>query len=90
MGIDGLNVNLKFQQEVAKYFDEKVVSFFNIDTCLLHEVHWSFKHGVKSFLIDADQFAVDLHGFFKLSIAQRKDYKEIEDIMPLDICQFVG
>ena len=73
LGMDGPNVNLKFQQDLAKYFDEKGVSFFNIDTCLLHKVHRSFKHGIKSILIDIDQFAVDLHGFFKLSSTQRED-----------------
>ena len=37
-------------------------------------------HGVKSTPIDIDQFAVDLHGFFKLLSTQREDYKEIEDV----------
>ena len=80
LGMDGPNVNLKFQQNLAKYFDEKGVSFLNIDTCLPHKVHGSFKHGVKSLPTDIDQFTVDLHGFFKLSSAQREDYKEIEDV----------
>ena len=73
LGTNGPSVNLKFQQDLPKYFDEKGVSFFNIDTCLLHKVHRSFKHGIKSILIDIDQFAVDLHGFFKLSSTQRED-----------------
>ena len=80
LGMDGPNVNLKFQQDLAKYFDEKGVSFLNIDTCFLHKVHGSYKHGVKSLPIDINQFAVDLHGFFKLSSARREDYKEIEDV----------
>ena len=40
----------------------------------------SFKHGIKSLPIDIDQFAVGLHGFFKLLNMRRDDYKEIEDI----------
>ena len=32
LGMDGPNANLKFQQDLAKYFDEKVVSLLNIDT----------------------------------------------------------
>ena len=75
--MDGPNVNLKFQQDLAKCFDEKSVSFFNIDTCLLHKVHRSFKHRVKSLPID--QFTVDLHGFFKFLSTRREDYKEMED-----------
>ena len=63
LGKDGPNVNLKLQQDLAKYFDEKGVSFLNIDICLLRNVHRSFKRGVKSLPIDIDQFAVDLHGF---------------------------
>ena len=78
--MDGLNVNLKFQQDLAKYFDEKGVLFLNIDTCLLHKVHGLFKHDIKSLPIDIDQFTVDLHGFFKLPSVQREDYKEIEDV----------
>ena len=54
LGMDGPNVNLKFQQDLAKYFDEKGVLFLNIDTCLLHKVHGSFKHGVESLPIDID------------------------------------
>ena len=69
--MDGPNVNLKFQQSLAKYFDEKGVSFLNNDTCLPHKVHRSFKHGVKSFPTDIDQFTVDLHGF--LSFRARKE-----------------
>ena len=61
--MDGPNVNLKIQQDLPKQFDEKGVSFLNTDTCLLHKVHGSFKHYVKSLPIDIDQFAVDLHGF---------------------------
>ena len=40
----------------------------------------SFKHGIKSLPIDIDQFAVGLHGFFKLLNVRREDYKEIEDV----------
>ena len=43
LGMDGRNVNLKFQQDLVKYFDKKGVSFLNVDTCLLHKVHGSFK-----------------------------------------------
>ena len=54
LGMDGWNLNLKFQEDLAKYFDEKGVSFFNIDTCLLHKVRGSFKHGIKLLPIEID------------------------------------
>ena len=71
LGMDGPNENLKFQQDLAKYFDKKSVSFLNINTCLLHKVHGLFKHGVKSLPVDIDQFAVDLHGFLAFERAKR-------------------
>ena len=39
----------KFEVSTGPYkiFGEKGVSFLSIDTCLLHQVHGSFKHGVK-------------------------------------------
>ena len=32
LGMDGPNINLKFQQDLSKYFDEKHVLFLNTDT----------------------------------------------------------
>ena len=52
--MDGLNVDLKFQQDLAKYFDEKDVSLLNIEICFLHKVRGSFKYGVKSLPVDID------------------------------------
>ena len=43
LGMDGRYVNLKFQQDLVKYFDKKGVSFLNVDTCLPHKVHGSSK-----------------------------------------------
>ena len=77
LGMDGPKVNLKFQQDLTKYFGEKGVSFLNMSSA------WSprtFKHGVKWLPIDIDQFVVDLHCIFKLPSARREDYKEIEDV----------
>ena len=65
IGMDGPNVNLKFQKDLKKHCEETSgETFLDIDTCTLHEAHTSFKKGVKMLPIDIDQFAVDLHGFF--------------------------
>ena len=52
----------------------------DIDTCTLHKVHGSFKVGVQCLPINIDQFAVDLHSFFKMSSARREDYKSLDEI----------
>ena len=62
----------------------------NIDRCILDKIHGSFRHAVKSLSIDIKQFAVGLHGFFKLLSARKEDHKELLLIVPLEIRQFVG
>ena len=54
--------------------------FFDIDMCTLHKVHTSFKNGILELPINIDNFAVNLHGFFKLSSARREDYSCLEDV----------
>lgn len=78
IGMDGPNVNLKFQSALLEDFESCDKSFLDIDTCTLHKVHTSFKKGVSSLPIDIDSFAVNLHGFFKLSSARREDYRNLE------------
>ena len=81
IGMDGPNVNLKFQKDLKKHFEETSgETFLDIDACTLHKVHTSFKKGVKMLSIDIDQFAVDLHDFFKLSSARREDYSNLQDL----------
>ena len=43
-------------------------------------MHTSFKKGLSALPIDIDQFAVDLHNFFKLSSARHKDYSSMEEL----------
>ena len=38
------------------------------------------KKGVSSFEFNVDQFALDIHFFFKLSAERRADYKSMVDI----------
>ena len=80
-GMDGPNVNLKFQKDVRDMFLETLdKTLLDIDTCTLHKVHTSFKKGILQLPIDIDNFAVNLHGFFKLSSARREDYCKMEDV----------
>ena len=74
LGMDGPNVNLKFQKNLKTHFKESCdKEFLDIDPCTLPKVHTSFKQGVLELPIDIDNFAVKLHGFFKLSSARHED-----------------
>ena len=81
VGLDGPNVNLKFQKRLVKESEkENGNSFLPIGTCPLHIVNNSFGEGMKEIKthLDIEQFLIDLHFFFKLSSARREDYKELE------------
>ena len=64
LGMNGPSVNLKFQEDLKKRFEETIGETFVDVSCTLHKVHTSFKKGVVLLPIDIDQFVVDLHGFF--------------------------
>ena len=83
IGLDGPNVNLRFQRELAKELEkDKGNSFLPIGTCALHIVNNAFGEGMKVIksLLDIEQFLVDLHSFFKLSSARRQDYSSLEEV----------
>ena len=79
LGMDGPNVNLKFQTLLlqSNLLAEAKTTFLNIGKCPLHIVHSAFRKGVSSLACNVDQFAVDIHIFFKLSAARRADYKSM-------------
>ena len=79
IGMDGPNVNLKFEKLLSQSlalvkYDTK---FLKTGTCPLHIVHNSFRKGVTSLKFDIDQYAIDIHFFFKMSAARRADYKDV-------------
>ena len=82
LGMDGPNVNLKFQTLLlqSNLLAEAKTTFLNIGTCPLHIVHNAFRKGVSSLAYNVDQFAVDIHFFFKLSATRRADYKSMAKI----------
>ena len=77
IGMDGPNVNKKFEQELM---DELKVrnnnSFISCGSCPLHTVHNAFGKGMLSLKerINLDQFVIDLHFFFERSAARREDF----------------
>ena len=82
LGMDGPNDNLKFQTLLlqSNLLAEAKTTFLNIGTCPLHIVHNAFRKGVSSLAYNVDQFAVDIHFFFKLSATRRADYKSMAKI----------
>ena len=43
-------------------------------------MHNAFQNGVTSLNFDVDQYALDIHFFFKLSVSHRADYKSISSV----------
>ena len=77
--MDGPNVNLKFQCLLlqSSLLAEAQTSFLDIGSCPLHIVHNAFRKGVSSLKFNVDQFALDIHFFFKLLAKHRADYKSM-------------
>ena len=73
IAMDGPNVNLKFQEDLERKFEETSnKSFLDIDTCTLHKVHTSFKKGISELPLDIDQFALNLHSFLSCPVPGEK------------------
>ena len=80
LGMDGPNVNLKFDDLLvsSKDFQNLNTSILSVGTCPLHIVHNAFRAGVKTLDFKIDTYAVDINFFFKLLAARRADYLDIE------------
>ena len=65
LGMDGPNVNLKFQTLLlqSNLLAEAKTTFLNIGTCPLHIVHNAFRKGVSLRACNLVQFAVEIHFF---------------------------
>ena len=61
------NVNLKFRKLLSQshILGEAQTTFLEIGTCPLHIVHNAFRKGVSSLEFNVDQFALEIHFFFK-------------------------
>lgn len=80
LGIDGPNVNKSFRAKLAKELEKRdATQFLDVGTCSIHIANNGFLEGIKCLksVVNIDQFAIDLHFFFKLSAARREDYREI-------------
>ena len=67
LGMDGPNVNKSFERKLNSDL-EKGKDLMCVGTCSLHAISNAFLEGLKALLpeIDLNQFAIDLHSFFKI------------------------
>ena len=81
LGMDGPSVNKSFEKKlIGRLEKEYQTTFPTLGSCTLHIVHDAFKKGITELSIDIDQFACDLHFFFKCSSARREDYKNMQEV----------
>ena len=80
VGMDGPNINKSFEKKLSDYLNENSMNILNLGSCSIHKVCNAFRKGLNCLDIDIDQFAYDIHFFFKLSSARREYYTSIEDI----------
>ena len=81
--MDGLNVNKKFEYELATALNERSnTAFLKLGSSSLHKVHSAYRKGIKKLKFDLDQFFYDVHYFFKLSSAFWKVQHILLQCMP--------
>ena len=86
--MDGPSVNKKFERNLLQSLEvNEGTRFICIGSCPLHIVNNSFGEGMASLraVINLDQFAIDLHFFFKYSAARREDFLQIRDITDVTV-----
>ena len=69
--MDGPAVNFSFIRKLNESFAlKKIPAVIDLVTCSIHPVHTAFTRGLSTFKIDVEQFANDIHFWFKLSAAR--------------------
>ena len=75
---DNPNVNKKLVAMVDQYMkDQHYTKLLDVGACALHPTHTSFRKALDELDIDVWSFAVDLHGYFKISTSWREDILDI-------------
>ena len=68
LSMDGPSVNKLFKEKFESDLGKKGHFIIDVRSCSLHTVSKGFSEGLRSIdEVDLDQFAVDLHSFFKFS-----------------------
>ena len=74
LGMDGANVNKKFQRLLLEYSYLEKQLFFEVGNCPLYLIR------VSSLRFNVVQFALDIYFFFKLSAGRRADFQKISEV----------
>ena len=78
---DNPNVNKKLVALLDQYMkDHQYAKLLDVGKCVLHPMHTSFRKALDELNIDVWSFAVELHGYFKMSTACREDLLEISSL----------
>ena len=86
LGMDGPNFDKLFEKKLRAELKEKFgIELLDLGTCSLHSANNAFNKGLKVLktTVDLDEFAINLHFFFKYSSARREDYKNLEELTDL-------
>ena len=81
--IDGPNVNKSFKSKLGEELQKRGATYFlDVGTCSMLIANNAFLEGIKCLKdnVNVDQFAIDLHFFFKLSAARREDYRGVSEL----------
>ena len=83
----GPRMNRAFVRELEIELTNSSSSFLSKGSCPLHNVNNGFGKGMQalSHMINLDQFAIDIHFFFKNSSARREDLKNVANITDVPI-----
>ena len=78
--MDGPSVNKSFEDKLLTELRDQDIQILNIGSCCLHKVQNAFHNALKQIDCDFDQFAINLHSFFKLPSARRENYLPMKEV----------
>ena len=79
----GIESFKSFKSKLAVQHQKRgATHFLDVGTCSTHVANNAFLEGIKCLKdnVNVDQFAIDLHFFFKLSSARREDYRGVSEL----------
>ena len=80
LGMDEPSVNKSFEDKLLIKLRDQDIQTLNIGSFCLHKVQNAFRNALKQIYCDFDQFAINIHSFFKLSRARRENYLSMEEV----------
>ena len=88
IGMDVPRLNNKFERKLLESLEKnEITTFICICTWSLHIANNTFGKGMTTLreVVNLDQFAMDLHFFFKQSSARRLEFKLVSKIIDVTV-----